>query len=170
MAVAGCSGLSANPKNLNVLWHFAAAFVLAALLYAGLFLTDQHLRTRRGPWEVRFHATPGEDPWLTINQPSLGLTNILIEFPGERSDPVDALVRFHTPEQTIPMGQVKYEDLTYLPGVVTLEVFEHEIELLPRVLYLNRQAQPWRSNARIQLRPEDRPPAMGEPLPRKGRY
>jgi hypothetical protein len=153
-----------------VLWHFAAAFVLAAILYVGLFMTDQHLRTRRGPWEVTFHATPGEDPRLTINQHSLGVTNLQIEFPGAHSDPVDGMIQFHTPEQAVPMGRVKYEDLTYLPGVVTLEVFEHEIELLPRILYLNRQAHPWRSNTRIQLRPEDRPSPLGEPLPRKRRY
>jgi hypothetical protein len=153
-----------------VLWHFLAAFLLAAILYAGVFLTDQHLRTRRGPWEVTFTARPGESPQLTIHQPALGLAHVQIRFPGETVDPVDETVRFAVPEQPVPIGRVKYEDLTYLPGVVTLELFGHEIELLPRVLYLNRQAQPWRSEAILHLHPEDRPATLEEPLPKKRRY
>lgn len=153
-----------------MLWHFGAAFLLAALVYAGVFLIDQHLRTRRGPWEVRFSAGPGSDPVLTIHQGALGLTNVRIWFPDEPSDPVDVTVRFDAPEQPVPLGRVKYEDLTYLPGVVTLELFGHEIELLPRVLYINRRAQPWRSDAEIHLRPTDRPDNLDEPRPKKRRY
>jgi hypothetical protein len=162
--------LNTTPNKISVLWHFAAAFLLAAILYAAGFFTDQHLRTRRGPWEVTFSAQPGEHPRLTIQQPALGVTNLHLEFPGAIADAAHGTVRFHAPEQPVPFGHVKYEDLTYLPGVVTLELFGHEVELLPRVLYLNRQAQPWRSDTTIELHPEDRPPTLDEPLPRKPRY
>jgi hypothetical protein len=162
--------LNATPRKLNVLWHFLAAFLLAAIVYSVVFFVDYQLRTRRGPWEVTFTVQPGDTPRLTINQSALGLNNVHIEFPGETADTVQETVRFHSPEQPVPLGRVLYEDLTYLPGVVTLELFGHEIELLPRVLYLNRQAQPWRTNTTISLLPEDRLPSLDEPLPKKRRY
>jgi hypothetical protein len=164
------TGLNATPRKLNVLWHFLAAFLLAAIVYSSVFFIDHQLRTRRGPWEVTFTAQPGDPPRLTINQAGLGLSNVHIEFPGEVADTVQEKVRFHSPEQPVPLGRVVYEDLTYLPGVVTLELFGHEIELLPRVLYLNRQAQPWRSDVTIPLLPEDRLPILEEPRPKKRRY
>jgi hypothetical protein len=41
-------------QNRGVLKHVAAALTLAIVIYAGGFAFDQHLRTRRGPWQVEF--------------------------------------------------------------------------------------------------------------------
>ena len=60
---------------------------------------------------------------------------------------------------------VKYADLTYLPGVITLELFGHEIELLPRTLYVNRHAIPWTAGTNLTLHASDRPDAWPEPIP-----
>jgi hypothetical protein len=47
----------------------------------------------------------------------------------------------------------------YLPGTVTLELFGHEIELLPRVLIIDRKEHPWKSGTTISLVvSEDNPP------------
>jgi hypothetical protein len=162
--------LNTTSGKVGVLWHFAAAFVLAAILYASAFFTDHHLRTRRGPWQLTFAAQPDSPTRLTIHQPALGLTNIHIILHEEFDRAIQDTVHFHAPGQPVPIGHVKYEDLTYLPGVVTLELFGHEIELLPRVLYVNRQAQPWRSDTTLHLHPEDRLPSLEDPLPKKRRY
>jgi hypothetical protein len=53
----------------------------------------------------------------------------------------------------------------FLPGTVTLDCFGHEVELLPRVLVLNRRQVPWKSHttneldASAKLPPEARQPA-----------
>jgi hypothetical protein len=44
-------------------------------------------------------------------------------------------------------------DTTFLPGTVTLQVFNHEIELLPRVLVIDGQEHPWLSESTITLHP-----------------
>ena len=38
-----------------------------------------------------------------------------------------------------------------LPGTATFELFGHEIQLLPRVLIIDRREYPWRPNATITL-------------------
>jgi len=78
-------------------------------------------------------------------------------------------VVFDFPEKPVPFGKVKFEDLTYLPGTVTFYFFGHDVELLPRALYINRKARPWQSNETITLTPADKPASLPEPKvkPRK---
>jgi hypothetical protein len=57
-------------------------------------------------------------------------------------------------------------DTTFLPGTVTLEVFNHQVELLPRVLVIDRQEHPWLSESTITLHPlngNPPPAAAGSP-------
>jgi hypothetical protein len=129
------------------------AAVAALAFYVAGFGINEHLRWRRGPWEVRFE--PGAEPRLVINQPRLGIAGVTLSFPGETAEGPPMTIRFETPRQAIPFGSVKYDDLTYLPGVVTLDLFGHEIELLPRTLYVNRKAIPWTEATRVEVtRPE----------------
>ena len=44
-------------------------------------------------------------------------------------------------------------DTTFLPGTLTFQFFGHEIELLPRVLVLDRQEHPWRSGEVVTVIP-----------------
>jgi hypothetical protein len=157
-------------RGVGVFKHFGIGLMLAVGIYVGVFTVDQHLRSRRGPWEVTFTAAPAGEPMLIINQPGLGVRDVRIRVEGEKVELATNAVRFGAPEQSVPYGRVKYEDLTYLPGVVTLELFGHEIELLPRVLYVNRKARPWVSGMDVTLRVEDRPASLEEPRPKKKRY
>ena len=84
-------------------------------------------------------------------------------FPGEVAAGPTATIRFDTPAHTVPWGRVKYEDLTYLPGVVTLELYGHEIEMLPRTMYVNRQSVPWITATNITLTSANRPAGLPEP-------
>ncbi len=143
--------------------------LLALAIYIGGFAVDQHLRTRRGPWVVSFTTAPSGAPAILVNQPELKIANLKIVFAGETGTPAPATVVFDFPEKPVPFGKVKFEDLTYLPGTVTFYFFGHEVELLPRALYINRKARPWQSNETITLTPADKPASLPEPKvkPRK---
>jgi hypothetical protein len=149
--------------------HVLAAFLLAAVLYLAGFALDQHLRTRRGPWQVTFTREPSGSPALVVNQPRLGIADVKIVFAGESATYPVGTVAFDQPRQPLPFGRVKFDDLTSLPGTVTIEFAGHEIELLPRALYLNRQSHPWQSGATLTLTPGDKPAALPEPKPPRRR-
>jgi hypothetical protein len=149
----------------RILPHLIGALILAVVIYAGGFWFDQHLRTRRGPWQIEFTRASDDSPMIVIHQAGLGIDDVQVLFPGEVAPAPSSTIRFDVPERPVPWGRVKYEDLTYLPGVVTLELFGHEIELLPRTLYVNRQAAAWNSGTNITLTAADRPAAWPEPKP-----
>jgi len=140
--------------------------LLAVAIYAGGFALDQHLRTRRAPWQVAFTTEPSGAPALLVNHPKLNIANLKIVFLGETATNVRGTVVFDLPQKPVPFGKVKFEDLTYLPGTVTFDFFGHEIELLPRTLYINRKAHPWISNETIPLSAADKPVALPEPKPK----
>ena len=134
-------------------------FALVLVVYLGVFSCDQHVRQRKGPWQVTFFETNGA-PTILVNQPYLGITNVQILFAGEQvTNQPAAEVLLSRPGQSVPFGSIKFEDLTYLPGSVTFDLFGHEVELLPRTLYLNKEEVPWESNALLVLNPGDKLPA-----------
>ena len=66
-------------------------------------------------------------------------------------------VAFEKVKTPVPFGKVIFEDLTFLPGVVTFDLFGHEIELLPRTLIVNKRGIPWQSGVTIDLWPTNKP-------------
>src|SRR5712691_1504758 len=70
-------------KAENPAKHFLLAFLIALVGYILCYETIQHLRTRKGPWEVTFLQTSNRPPALLIQQPKLGITNVQIIFVGE---------------------------------------------------------------------------------------
>ena len=150
--------------------HVLGALALAIAIYAAGFTLDQHLRTRRGPWQVTFTTEPTGNPAIVINHPKLRVANLKIIFAGETTTNSPATVAFDRPRKSASFGEVKFEDLTYLPGTVTLGLFGHEIELLPRTLYVNRKAHPWKSEETITLSAGDKPPFLSEPRRTRKRY
>lgn len=138
--------------------HLFITFALALVAYVGVFSCDQRVRHRKGPWQVRFLETTNGEPAIRITQPFLGITNVLVVFAGEQMTNGTGEVVFNKPQKPLPFGQVKFEDLTYLPGSVTMDFFGHEVELLPRTLYLNRQEKPWMPGTTFRLEPGDKLP------------
>jgi hypothetical protein len=100
---------------------------------------------------------------MEIQQKHLGVRAVRIIFLDEKTHADPARVRFDTPGSAVPWGRVKHEDLTYLPGVITLDVLGHEVEMLPRTLYVNRRAVAWSSGTNITLRTSDRPVSLPDP-------
>jgi len=147
----------------------AIVFVAAAMFYVAAFWGIEHLRHRKGPWEVAFGSDAQGNATLTIAQPSLKLTDVRLVLRGERATNEPATVRFDRVLRPVPFGRVIYEDLTFLPGVVTFDLFGHEVELLPRALVANRQAIPWQSGVTIDLWPTNKPAVPPQPPKKRAR-
>ena len=141
-------------KSTGPLKHFLFAFIIALVLYLVAYKWIEHRRTGNGPWEVRF-VVESEIPAIFINQPKLQIQNVRISFPGENiATNFSETMTFAQPRQwpfDVPFGKVIFMDTTFLPGNVTFELFGHEIQLLPRVLTIDRKEIPWRSNTNVSL-------------------
>ena len=145
-------------KSDGPMRHFVLAFVLAVICYALFYTNIENRRTRKGPWTVTFTNSIEGWPQLVIDQPKLAITNIEVNFPEQSitsTQKVGTLV-FSQPRPVpydVPFGKCIFMDTTFLPGTVTFEIFGHEIELLPRVLIIDRQERPWLPNDSITLHP-----------------
>ncbi len=135
--------------------HCLIGFVLAALIYVVAFSWIQHLRTRRGAWEVRFTTDAAGHPAVSIAEPNLGISNITFIFPGQQLASSNAAHRvvFEQPITNIPFGRVVYLDTTFLPGSLVFDWFGHQVQLLPRVLMIDGREVPWQSGKAFELPP-----------------
>jgi hypothetical protein len=141
--------------------HILMAIILASVGYFAIYHFIEGRRTQRGPWDVRFLQSPGQDPRLVINQPNLAITNVEVVFPLPGT-PIDTNLNvqivFDRPREVpfpVPFGECALMDLRFLPGTVTLRLFGHELELLPRALMVNRQEHPWQKDMVLMLHPFD---------------
>ncbi|MCB1127560.1 MAG: hypothetical protein KDM81_13790, partial [Verrucomicrobiae bacterium] len=104
---------------------------------------------------IRFASDTNGVPSITVGQSHLGIRGVQLTFSGTNlpsaGDPV--VLRFDDPamESQLPFGRVLFLDSTFLPGTVTLGLFGNEIELLPRVLIVNKQEHPWKSGEKVPL-------------------
>ena len=127
----------------------------ALVVYFGGYLTVEHLRHRKGPWEVAFTVTNAA-PAIRINQPHLGISNVVLVLAGEPvgSNFINSTMTYVDPLNTpfpVPHGRVIFEDLTFLPGTVTFDFNGHGVELLPRTLILNGKEHAWTAGTNITL-------------------
>jgi hypothetical protein len=140
-------------KSDNLLRHLVVPFAIAVVVYVIFYAWIEHSRTRKGPWEVAFTNDASGAPALVINQPSLAITNLQITFPGETAR-TNTSLSFRTPQQVpwdLPYGKCVFMDTTFLPGTITIDLFGHEIELIPRVLTIDQKEMPWGSNQIIPV-------------------
>lgn len=136
-------------------------FVCVAVLYWCVFQGIEYFRRHKGPWRVEFVTDQRGQPELVINHPSLSVTNVRIVFAGAQvlSSNSSAEVVFDRPLRALPFGTRLHEDLISMPGVQTLELFGNEVELLPRVMKINRREVPWKSNMTVSLTATNGPAA-----------
>jgi hypothetical protein len=139
-------------KSLGITFALAAGFYLAA------YSCMRHRQTTRGPWEVAFATNNVGVPQILIQQPALGLSNITIQFSGEALGATNTTgtVRFAQPRQSTPFGRLVYDDLMFLPGIVTLDCFGHLVELAPPRLGLNGIGLDWSNNVQHTLWPTNK--------------
>ena len=140
--------------------HLALAFLLALVAYAVFYSTIEHRRTRLGPWQVSFKTDGRGTPAIFINQPSLAITNQEIAFAGgHASSTGTVMLRFSEARPVpfdVPFGQCLFLDTMSLPGTVVLNLFGHQLQLLPRALTIDGTERSWRSGETIALSPTNR--------------
>ena len=151
-------------SHSKVPWRvLIALFLLTLVIYVGGFYGLEHIRDRKGPWTVDFDATASK-PTISIDQRALGIKSFKIVFDDVNADGLaSGKVSFNdpklnaqpmdkTPESTqelkqkafdVPFGKCIYQDLMFLPGVVTMNLLGHEIELMPRTLVIDKKEIPW---------------------------
>jgi hypothetical protein len=104
-----------------------------------------------------FTADAAGRPMLQIEQHRLGITNKQIVFNRAASTlppPGPIAVAFVDPKPVpfeVPFGQCVFMDTTFLPGSVTLHLFGHTLEMLPRTLIIDKQDYPWRTNSLVMV-------------------
>jgi hypothetical protein len=171
--------------------HFVLAFVLALVGYAACYLGIEHWRARKGPWRVTFTPSYAHARVITIDQPGLAITHVQIiftnenllasnapgAFPANLSHSNSPVTDHSSPGTTllfaqqrsvpyeVPFGRCVFLDLSSLPGTATFDLLGHEIQLLPRVLIIDRQEYPWRRDAAITLHPAPATPKRAQAAP-----
>jgi hypothetical protein len=138
--------------------HFILAFLLALVGYVLFYQSIEHRRTRKGPWQVTFIPSAAGAPAIVINQPKLGITNVQIRFAGAPTSATNRPVTltFGQPRPVpfeVSFGKCIFMDTTFLPGTVVFELFDHEVELLPRVLVIDAQERAWQPDGTLTLQP-----------------
>ena len=143
----------------------ATWFVVVLILYAAVFYGIESWRHRKGPWQVTFLTDSAGNPALVVYQPALNISSVELVFPGEHAERTNLSekVLFDRPLKPVPFGKVIYQDLTVLPGAVTFDLFGHEVELLPRVLYINKKEVPWKSDSIVELSETNKPATPPKP-------
>ena len=136
-------------------------FVLALAFYIIAYSWLSKRQTGKGPWQVTFTNDVAGTPEIIVNQLALGISNVIVRLSDEKLAPTNSVgtVSFVRPNLAVPFGTLLFDDLMFLPGTVTLDLFGHEVELLPRVLVLNRKEVPWQSSAVHSLATTDKLPA-----------
>lgn len=122
-----------------------AVSALAFYVVAWSFL--QWSRTHRGAWEYAFTPTGPTEMVVEIRQKSLGIDGVKLTFEGLSAEdqlPEPVTVEFNDVTVEPPVGTLFYHDLMSLPGVVNLSLFGHQIETLPRGLFIDGEEWAWK--------------------------
>ena len=122
--------------------------------YLFLYSTIEHWRLANGPWQVTFARSSGMEPMLTIQHPRFHIEHVEILFKGHNSPATNVVHEFNKMQPVpypVPFGECKFQDLISRPGTVVLEIYGHEIQLMPNSLTIDKHSIPWKSNQRISL-------------------
>lgn len=155
-----------TPKSVLLL------FAVVAGLYLAVFYGIEYGNHRKGPWEVEFISDGTGNPSIVIYQPKLNISSVEIIFAGEKVSQTNLAQKalFERPFDSLPfkmpLGEMIYQDLRTLPGVLTFNFFGHEVELLPRALIVDKKEVPWKSETVIELSAANKPAKI--PKPPKG--
>jgi hypothetical protein len=143
--------ISAHDDGL--LRHLAAAAVLAVVFYCAVFWWIEHRRAVKGPWEIAFLSDAAGRPWLRISQPALNISEGL-SFPDDQvaRPNLAEVVRFREAVTNLPYGEMLLQDPLYLPGTITMRLFGHLVEVLPRTLVVDHQEHAWKAGEEVVIR------------------
>ena len=133
-------------------------FAASAIAYFAVFAYIEHRRTRNGPWSITFSTDDKGVPSLTVNEPKLQISGMKIRFLNQSLSSTNLTLTFNPPMPVpfeVPFGKCVFLDTTFQPGTVVLELFGHEIQLMPRVLTIDKKEIPWKSDDTISISSSD---------------
>lgn len=143
-----------SQKRGHVLRRIIPVFTLVLIGYVAVFYWVEHRRVAKGPWVVTF-TTEADRPALVVNQHQLGIRDVRITFSAERTTTNTAqrleFAQVRPVPFAVPFGRCIFLDPLFLPGTVVLDVFGHEVQLMPRVLTIDKVERPWKNGDNIQL-------------------
>lgn len=144
--------------------HLLIAFLLALALYAVGFWFIESRRVAESPWVVGFQTAADGQAVIDVRQSSLelGPVEIRIETTNSSGTVARQEVVFDTPRPVpfaVPGGRCIFQDATFLPGTVALEVGGVAIQLIPRALTIGTNEYAWTTN-RCVLVPIGGPPRI----------
>ena len=126
----------------GILKHIAEALIIAVVFYFVTFTWIENRRAANGPWQVTFRADAAGVPALAISEPKLNISQT-VRFPTQNH--AEPLANHHLRPghaRSCPFGEMLFHDPTFLPGTVTMRLFGHQVELLPRVLTIDQEGIP----------------------------
>lgn len=92
-------------------------------------------------------------PSLRISQPALKISEGL-SFPDDQvaRPNLAELVKFGEAATNLPFGEMLLQDPLYLPGTITMRLFGHLVEVLPRTLVVDQQEHAWKAGEEMVIR------------------
>ena len=140
-------------RHDGLLRHLAAAAVMAAVFYGAAFSWIEHRRVAKGPWEIAFISDAAGRPSLRITQGALKISEGL-SFPDDQvaRPNLAELVKFREATTNLPFGEMLLQDPLYLPGTITMRLFGHLVEVLPRTLVVDKEEHAWKAGEELVIR------------------
>lgn len=145
--------------------HLLIAFLLSLALYVAGYWFIEGRRVVDTPWVVEFQTGREGHAEIEVRQDSLGRGPVRIRIVSTNVGPAGApqAVVFNTPKPVpfpVPLGQCIFQDTTFLPGTVVLEISGVQIQMLPRALTIGTNEFSWTTNGLIVVAPDGRPEAV----------
>jgi hypothetical protein len=138
-------------RQEGILKHIAAACAIAVVFYFVAFSWIERRRAANGPWQITFRTDAAGEPALSISEAKLNISQT-VSFPRDKTTPnLSRTITFGQDTPDLPFGEMVFQDPTFLPGTVTMRLFGHNVELLPRVLAIDRKEYPWHSTNGITV-------------------
>ncbi len=141
------------PKSDGLKKIFLAAFAVALVLYLVSFSWIQYQREYKGPWQITFSTDHTGTPFLLISQPALKISQQKIIFEDHQLTRTNLAqkVLFGQPTSISPFGEIVFQDPTFLPGTIAFNFWNHEVELMPRALVIDKKEILWNSAPTITV-------------------
>lgn len=148
-------------------------FIATLFFYITFYGGCMACRRKGGPWAITQDKLPDGTPIVKIEH-HLILSNapVILQFPGEVAPARftnHPFLRLYTQPNTnaLPYGPVVFLDTTFLPGNVTLDVFGHLVEMIPRTLFIDGKEVGWHPGTNIIVSPSYKLPLEARPKPKR---
>jgi hypothetical protein len=137
--------------------HVLKAFLLSLALYVVGYWFIEHRRVANSPWVVSFPTNQPSPSEIRIEQKTLGLGPVTVRLTSTVTN-VPALWERLTFKEArpvpfdVPGGRCIFQDTTFYPGTVVLELGGTTVQMLPRALTVGTNEFPWQAGSIVEVR------------------